>query len=66
MMHYNDSQLSRRCNAVKVWTAYKGYVGKEPVGDFLSKSFEGFEGFVTIIYIFWLKILGFFVILRPL
>ena len=35
MMHYNDSQPSRRCNAVKVLTASKGCVGKEPVGDFL-------------------------------
>ena len=41
-MPYNDSQLSRRCKAVKDWTASDGCDGKESVDDFPYKWFCGF------------------------
>ena len=38
-MPYNDSQPSRRCKAIKNFTASVGCVGKESVDDFPSKLF---------------------------
>ena len=47
-MHYNDSQPSRRCNAIKLELHLKDVLERSRLATFLARSFVGFEGFVTI------------------
>ena len=65
-MPYNDSQPSRRCKAVKVLPHPLDALERSRLTAFLPNCFVGFEGFVTIIKVFCLKVSLYFVPLRPL